>query len=95
VPSGYVLSQNVPNPFNAQTTIPYTLPKAGGVQLVLYNASGQRIRRLVNGHQQAGSYGATWDGKDEAGRSVASGVYVVRLSVEGRTVQTRRMTLVR
>ena len=95
LPSGYALSQNLPNPFNARTTIPYTLPKAGSVQLTLYNTAGQRIRGLVHGHQQAGSYGAIWDGKNEAGRDAASGVYLVRLAVEGKTARTRRMTLVR
>lgn len=95
VPYGYVLSQNVPNPFNAQTTIPYALPKAGSVHLVVYDATGQRVRTLVDGHQQAGSYAVVWDGKDGAGRDVASGVYLVRLEVGAQSVRARRMVLIR
>ena len=80
VPSGYGLSQNHPNPFNPETTIRYELPTAGAVWLSLYNVSGQLIRTLVDGEHSAGAYSVTWDGRDDAGRDVASGVYVARMA---------------
>ena len=94
VPSGYMLSQNYPNPFNPETTIRYALPEAGAVRLLLYNVSGQLIRTLADGEHAAGSYSVTWDGRDDAGRDVASGVYLSRMEVDGfRAV--RKMVLVR
>ena len=95
MPSGYALSQNVPNPFNAQTTIRYDLPEAGAVRLYLYNLCGQRIRTLMEDQRSAGTYSVVWDGRDGTGRDVASGVYLVRLKVEGAVVQAKRMVLLR
>ena len=95
VPSAYALSPNYPNPFNAETTIPYELPRSGVVRLSLYNAAGQRTRVLVEGERLAGTHLATWDGRDDDGLDVASGVYVCRMAVDGRAVGTRRMTLLR
>ena len=94
VPTGYVLSQNYPNPFNPETTIRYELAEAGVVQVLLYTVSGQLIRTLVDGEYVAGNYSVTWDGRDDAGRDVASGVYVSRMEVGGfRAV--RKLVLVR
>ena len=95
VPSGYALSQNYPNPFNPQTTIRYDLPVAGAVRLSVYNVLGQMVRTLVDGQRPAGTYSVVWDGKDGSGRDVASGVYLVRLEVEGEVVPSRRMVLLR
>ena len=94
VPSGYVLSQNYPNPFNPETTIRYTLSETGAVRLSLYNVSGQLIRTLVDGERAAGSYSVTWDGRDDMGRDVASGVYVGRMEVNGFSA-VRKLVLVR
>jgi len=95
VPSAYGLSPNYPNPFNAETTVPYELPRSGVVRLSLYNTTGQQIRVLVEGGRSAGTHLAMWDGRDDAGRDVASGVYMCRMEVDGNAVGTRRMTLVR
>ena len=95
VPMGYSLSQNVPNPFNARTTIRVDLPEAGKVRLCIYNLCGQRIHTLVDGHRSAGTHSVIWNGRDSAGRDVASGVYLVRLKVEGAVAQIRRMVLLR
>ena len=95
VPSAYGLSPNYPNPFNAETTFLYDLPRSGMVRLSLYNAAGQRIRVLAEGERAAGTHLAMWDGRDESERDTASGVYVCRMEVGGRTVGARRMTLVR
>ena len=95
VPSVYSLSQNYPNPFNPETTIRYDLPEAGTVRLSVYNMVGQMVRMLVDGERPDGSYSVMWDGRDDTGRDVASGVYLYCLEVEGQYMQTRRMVLLR
>jgi photosystem II stability/assembly factor-like uncharacterized protein len=90
----FALEQNCPNPFNPQTTIAYQLPQAGPVRLTLYNVAGQVVRRLVDQEQIAGSYRVTWDGTDEQGREVGSGVYLCRLAA-GAYQQTRRLALLK
>jgi hypothetical protein len=95
-PATYTLAQNVPNPFNPRTTIRYTLPERADIRLVVYDLTGRRIRTLVRGVQQPGRYSVVWDGRDETGRDVASGIYLYRLEVVGRgTVETKRMALIR
>ena len=90
----YALTQNFPNPFNPATSIRYSLAEPGNVKLVIYNALGQEVRTLVDNYRLSGEYAAQWDARDEAGRAVASGVYVYRLEVNGFT-QTHRMVLTR
>ena len=93
-PMRFTLSQNLPNPFNPVTTVPYTITEAGLVTLSVYNLQGQLVRTLVQGIVQPGEHHAVWDGRDFAGRAAASGVYVYRLSApEGALA--RRMLLVR
>ena len=85
---------NYPNPFNAATNIVYSLARESGVSLNLYNAAGQRIRVLVSGaRQSAGEHTALWDGLDDAGRSVSSGVYFYTLVTEGRELRRRLLLL--
>ena len=97
LPTAYALYQNYPNPFNAETTISYDLPEMAHVRLVIYDLTGQKIRILVhNAHHQPGSYTVIWDGRDEDGRSVASGIYLYRLeAVDRGFVATKRMLLIR
>ena len=83
-----------PNPFNPATTITFTLPEPGMVSLAVYNLAGQRVRTLVAGHMFAGSQHVVWDGKDDNGDPVSSGVYLSRLSSGGR-IATGRMLLVK
>jgi len=94
LPRTLSLEQNYPNPFNPQTMIGYDLPAAGEVRLCVYNLCGQLIRRLVDGHRRAGSYTVAWDGRDEAGREVASGTYLYRLEAAS-FVETRKALLLR
>jgi hypothetical protein len=94
LPTEYALSQNAPNPFNASTQIPYQLPKAGEVSLVIYNILGQQVRVLVREKQEAGYYRAAWDGKDARGRQVASGIYLVRMQASEFT-QVRKILLLK
>jgi flagellar hook assembly protein FlgD len=88
------LCGNYPNPFNPQTTIAYQLPQAGPVRLTLYNVAGQVVRRLVDQEQAAGRYHVVWDGKDDQGRDMVSGVYLYRMQA-APFQQTRRLVLVK
>lgn len=93
----FELKANYPNPFNPSTTIAYDLPGNAGeqvVSLVIYNQLGQAVRALVNEPQMMGSHTITWDGRDDAGKSVASGVYFYQLRY-GEHRATRKMLLVR
>ena len=90
----FTLSQNLPNPFNPVTTIPYVIAEAGLVTLNVYNLQGQLVRTLVQDVAQPGEHHAVWDGRDFAGRQAASGVYVYRLTAPEGAL-TRRMLLVR
>jgi flagellar hook assembly protein FlgD len=93
-PAGYELGEAYPNPFNPSTTIEYRLPDAGEVELTIYNAAGQSIRRLVQRWQTSGHYAATWDGTDDSGRRVGSGIYSYRLRARHREL-TRHLTLIK
>lgn len=75
----FELAQNYPNPFNPSTTISFSIAKPEDVQLTIYNTAGRTIRTLVNQHMAKGVYKMTWDGKNNAGASVASGVYFYQL----------------
>lgn len=83
-----------PNPFNPMTTIRFDIPVGGRVRLEVYDVAGRVIRTLLDAALPAGSHEAVWDGKDKAGRAMASGSYFARLSANGR-VETVRMGLVR
>jgi len=88
------LFQNVPNPFNPTTTITFTLRETGDVTLSVYDARGRHVRALVRDRRDARRYDVTWDGRDDAGARVASGVYFYRL-VAGSFTQTRKMVLLK
>ena len=84
VVQNYTLHPNYPNPFNAATTIQYSLAKQGHVQLAIYDLLGRRVRLLSDGIQKAGSNTVTWDGTDQEDRPVPSGVYFCRMeTIEG------------
>ena len=86
--------RNHPNPFNPTTTLRFAVAQGGRVELVLYDAAGRRVRRLVSRVLEAGEHGVVWDGTDRNGRHVASGVYHARLVAPGG-VSTHKLTLVR
>ena len=93
-PKSFVLHQNFPNPFNPVTTIQLEIPRQSRVRVTIFSVRGNLVRSLVNGHLAEGSYEVTWNGRDDAGRSVSSGVYIYRLEAEG-VVKTRRMAYVK
>lgn len=90
----FALPQNYPNPFNSSTVVRFGMPVAGEVELGLYDLAGQRVATLAEGMREARSDSVRWDGRDEAGRELASGVYVYRL-LAGEQVRTRKLVLVR
>jgi protocatechuate 3,4-dioxygenase beta subunit len=94
LPERTALAQNYPNPFNAQTTISIDLPATSNVELSVYNIVGQKITTLLNGEMGAGEHSVIWDGRDNTGHEVASGIYYYRLSAD-RLSETRRMTLLK
>lgn len=95
LPARVVLSQNYPNPFNPQTAISYQLPEKTTVQLHVYDVMGRQIRTLVNeSNQQAGIYTLVWDGTNEDGQTVPSGIYFYSLQTDTDN-QTKRMLLLK
>lgn len=94
VPTHFELSQNTPNPFNPTTRIEYRLPRRVHVRLLIYNVQGQEVRRLVDAEQQVGVYRVEWNGLNDAGKPVASDIYLYRLQADEFT-RTRKMVLVR
>jgi methionine-rich copper-binding protein CopC len=94
MPGSYALAQNYPNPFNPSTEIRFELPQAVHVTLTIYNTLGQQIKTLVNSRQAAGSHNLTWDGTNNTGHVVPSGVYIYRIQA-GDYIAARKMALTR
>lgn len=94
VPTEYWLSQNYPNPFNADTHIEFKLANAGHTTLKIYNTTGQLIRTLVDGHLEATLHKVRWDGRNEHGQLVSSGIYFYRLS-SGKFAEMKKMSFLR
>ena len=92
-PNKFSLSQNYPNPFNPGTRIEYRLSQAGEVKLLIFNVKGQQVRSLVAGFEPAGFHSVQWNGQDDLGRPVASGLYFYRLQAGG-FVKTQKMLLI-
>ena len=92
LPRHFLLAQNYPNPFNPETTIEFDVPARSYVELNVYNVLGQRVKTLVEVVLPAGGHSATWDGTDENGNRLASGMYLYRLRT-GDILQTRKMLL--
>ena len=94
---------NYPNPFrpaaggsrSASTTINYTLPQAGQAEIMIYNLKGQKIKTLFSEQQLAGEHSVTWNGRNDRGQAVASGVYLYQLQVDGQSLARQKMMLVK
>jgi hypothetical protein len=94
MPVEFALMQNYPNPFNAVTRIEFAVAERGRMSLEIFNILGQKVATLVSDIRPGGTYQITWQGKDDRGFPVASGIYFYRLR-SGQQVQTRRMVLLR
>lgn len=88
--STFALLQNYPNPFNPSTTIEYELPRAGEVQVRIFNVTGQLIRAFAPLHQASGLHATFWDGKNASGGVVATGMYVYQVAFEN-SILTKKM----
>jgi len=99
VPLEFSLQQNYPNPFNPSTQIRYTIGNSGFVTLTIYNVLGQRVRTLQNEFQSIGTYGIEWDGTDEVGTVLSTGVYfysvTVRSDADRFFTATKKMMLMK
>jgi uncharacterized repeat protein (TIGR01451 family) len=94
LPSANHLGQNYPNPFNPTTTIEYGVVSFEMVSINIYNARGELVRTLVSGRRAPGWYSVDWDGRDQHGNQVASGVYLSRMQA-GSFSQTRKLVLLK
>jgi len=94
LPHAHALHPACPNPFNPQTVIRYDLPEAGEIRLVLYDMLGRVVRYLVTERKEGGVHRARWDGTDDAGREVASGVYLCRMTT-GDYAAVQKVVLIR
>jgi len=92
-PQQFYLEQNYPNPFNSTTTIRYTVAEPTIILLKIYDILGQELRVLVNEHQSPGQKTVTWDGTDQFGKNVSSGMYLYQLEAKNE-VQIRKMMLI-
>ncbi len=93
-PTDFSLLQNYPNPFNPVTKIPYQISTPYWIQLRIYNVLGQAVRTLVNAYKKPGSYEVLWDGKNDFGESVSTGIYIYQIQA-GNRVLNKRMILIR
>lgn len=98
LPSFFELKQNYPNPFNPSTTIRFQLRNAAQVSLIIYNLLGEKVRTLLDRRFEAGSHQIVWDGQDDFGKRVTSGVYFLQMVANKRNstnafVQIRKMIL--
>ncbi len=94
IPTTFSLSQNYPNPFNPSTVINYAVPKVTSVNITVYNSLGQHVKTLVNEKQGVGNYRVDWNGTDNYGNSVSSGVYFYQIKA-GDFVKTHKMMLMK
>ena len=94
IPKNFALKQNYPNPFNPTTEIAYDLPKTTHVKLAVYNMLGQKVATLVDAKMPAGAYTVTWNGKDDRGRQMGSGIYIYQIEA-GKFKATKKMLLMK
>jgi hypothetical protein len=94
LPQAFSLGQNYPNPFNPLTEMVFDVPRRSHVRVTIYNILGHKVRTLVDEELAAGSYVRSWDGADDAGRSISSGIYLYRMEA-GEFAQTRKAILLK
>ena len=93
-PTEFVLNQNYPNPFNPATVISFSIPKAENVKLYVYNLLGEKVTTLINSDLNIGNHKVTWNGKNDFGITVPSGVYFYKLETPSFN-QSRKMILLK
>ena len=91
--TSFALKQNYPNPFNPTTTIEYEIPKAGDVEVTIFDIQGRKVRELEKSTRNTGSYRVVWDSRNDAGRIVASGTYFYRIQFNGSQLVNKLLLL--
>jgi hypothetical protein len=91
----YHLYQNYPNPFNPTTIISFSIPKESNVELSIFNIKGQKVKNLVTNNFAKGDHSVVWLGKDEAGKSVSSGVYFYKMKLDGKNEAVKKCLLLK
>ena len=94
LPKTFQLAQNYPNPFNPATTIEYSLPQRSDVVIEIFDILGRKVRQFVNETRSAGVYKVMWDGTDQSGNPVSTGIYFYRIQA-GEFVESRKMLLIK
>ncbi len=94
IPVTYELGANYPNPFNPSTNITFAMPEDGNVKITIFNMLGQKIKTLLNENRVAGQYEVTWNGTDQSGDIVGSGMYFYQMRTQN-VVLTRKMILLK
>ncbi len=92
-PAQFELLQNYPNPFNQSTTICFRLPRQEQIRLIVYDLMGREVKRLAAGDFRPGQYQFQWDGRNAAGKAVASGIYLYQLQSPDRQILKKMMLL--
>jgi hypothetical protein len=93
-PAEFTLHQNCPNPFNQSTKIEFSLAKSGFVKFNVYDILGRKVRTLISEHLSSGYNSVLWDGKNDSGKDVASGIYFYQIKVEEFT-ETKKLVLMK
>lgn len=94
VPENFTLHQNYPNPFNPTTSISFEIPRSTQIQINIYNSLGQKVRSLWDGVKEAGSFNLQWNGTNDNGQQVSSGIYLIRMESNAVNL-SRKMILMR
>ncbi|MCE7749739.1 MAG: T9SS type A sorting domain-containing protein, partial [Candidatus Heimdallarchaeota archaeon] len=95
IPEVVTLHHNYPNPFNPNTTISFSIPDADKVNISIFNIKGQLVRTLVDKNYERGIHEVLWNGRDDSGRSVSSGLYLYKLKVNGKSESVKKMLLLK
>ena len=95
LPDDWALSQNFPNPFNMSTSFRFSMPEPGNVRLTIFNINGEIVRTIINQRHPAGFHTIEWNGRDNKGNTVGSGVYFYKLEIENKFVSTKKMILLK
>ena len=94
LPTDYAVSDAAPNPFNPETSINFSLPWDAPILVEIYNSQGQKVRTLFDDRMNAGEFRISWDGRDDGGLQVASGMYMYRVQAPNLNV-TKKVTLLK
>jgi photosystem II stability/assembly factor-like uncharacterized protein len=95
IPSDILLSQNYPNPFNPSTNISFSILEESNVELSIFNIRGQKVKQLISNQLSAGQHSIIWNGEDESGKSVGSGIYYYKLNINGKTESIKKCLLLK